>query len=242
MEYLDIILAVALLEVTLALLLIIGLFRRIRRLEENLVAPPPEEREDGVQQALGELKAEVSNLRVLGERIPALAALTQQVSELAALKAGLDELEGLGERLPDAAKLEAQLTTLVERSAMLDRLESMEEKLSLALETDPASVNLEEQLKPVLGEVIESLDARLRNFTASFRNDREESRCELLRRVLGERGFTEVSVVTTTEDEDGRFRMVVEAKRDGMSFKGPVLIEAGRVVEQKLRPSYPMFP
>ncbi len=232
MDYLEIMVAVALLEVTLALLLIVGLVRRIRRLEESLLSPAPAEQENAVQQALTELTARVSDLAVLKE----------QISELAVLAERIAELESLVKQLPDTSGLEAQLLTLVEKSAVLDRLSTMEKSLETALEREPPSIDLKEQIKPMLTEVLEGLEARLRNFTASLHQDQEESRGALLRRVLGERGFFQVAVVSSTETEDGRSRVVVEAKRDGMSFKGPVLIEAGRVVEQKLRPSYPMFP
>ena len=232
MDFLEIIVAVALLEVTLALLLILGLYRRTRRLEEKLTRPPHEEGEESVQQALAELTARVSELTVLEERVAEMVVLSKRIAGL----------EGLEKRLPDISGLEAQLSTLVERSATLDRLETMEQSLRMALEREPASIDLKEQIRPMLIEVVESLDARLRNFTASLHQDQEESRGELLRRVLGERGFSEITVVSSAETDGGCSQVVVEAKRDGMSFKGPVLIEEGRVVEQKLRPSYPMFP
>ncbi len=232
MDYIEPVVAVALLEVTLSLLLILWLVRRIRRLEETLSRPAPGEAENGVQHALTELTAEVSELSVLKERVSELAVLSERIAGL----------EGLEKRLPDTSGLEAQLSTLVERSEMLERLETMEKALHETLDREPPSIDLKAQIRPMLTEVVESLDARLRNFTASLHKDQEESMGERVRRVLGERGFSEVTVVSSADTEGGRSRVVVEAKRDGMSFKGPVLIEKGRVVEQKLRPSYPMFP
>jgi hypothetical protein len=62
-------------------------------------------------------------------------------------------------------------------------------------------------------------------------------------RSLGERGFREVAVVEgPTPVEGDREKLVVEARRDGMTYKGVVIVSAGRVVEQRLSSSHTMFP
>ncbi len=220
MNHLDWIVAVALLEVTLTLLVLIGLVRRVRRIEESLAAPSAPPKED--QAVAGEL-----------------AALTARVSGIAGLS---DRLHQIEERLPDNSGIEAGLSALFEKVAVLERLGAIEQSVEEALRREPLGDDLDERLKPILAEAVSDLDARLRSFIASLEKDRTETRSELLVRTLGDRGFSEVSIVTTAETEDGGSRLLVEAKKDGMSFKGPVLIFEGRVVEQKLRPSYPMFP
>jgi len=227
MNHLDWIVAVALLEVTLALLVLIGLVRRVKRMEETLAAPPaPPKEDEAVAQALAGLTAQVAETSGLSDRLR-----------------GIEErLLAMQESLPDNTGIEAALSSLVEKVAVLERLEVIEKTLDEALLREPPEVHLEEQLKPMLDEAVSELDARLKSFTASLEKDRAETRSELVTRVLGDRGFSDVSIVRTTDAEDGASRLLVEARRDGMSFKGPVLVREGRVVEQKLRPSYPMFP
>ena len=71
---------------------------------------------------------------------------------------------------------------------------------------------------------------------------KQEGETNALTRVLRDRGFTEVRMVDEPVSEDGRTKVLVEARRDGMVYKGPVFIDGDQVVEQRLSPSYPMFP
>jgi hypothetical protein len=232
MTQFETIIAVLIAQGTIALLILVGLHRRLRRVEERLAAPPPEPKDDGasagferIDGALGELSA----------RLDRLAGLVELPERLA-------RLEGREERRPDLSGLEAGMAELGAKAAVLERLPAIEISLSQALSREPERIDLAADLRSMLAETVESLDARLRSFTASLEKQRKETQNEMLARALGDRGFTEVIVVDATDDEGGRSRLIVEARRDGMSFKGPVLIEDGRVVEQKLRPSYPMFP
>lgn len=225
MDHLDWIAAAGLVELTVALLILIGLVRRIRRVEDLLATPPPPPKESETV-------------------LKALADLTARVAETSGLA---DRLARIEEGLPDNSAVEAALAKLLDQVAVLERLVPerlgvIEKSIEDALSREAPEIHIEEQLKPLLAEAVEDLDGRLKSFSASLEKDRTETRSELVTRVLGDRGFKEVVVVDTADTEDGTTRLIVEAKRDGMSFKGPVLISDGRVVEQKLRPSYPMFP
>jgi vacuolar-type H+-ATPase subunit I/STV1 len=163
--------------------------------------------------------------------------------ELRRLAAKLEEPRP--DLLTPVSRVEEQLAGLGEKLDMLDhrnRLQEIEEALKAASSREFPVVRVAEEVEPLIKEAVESLDARLRELAASLKEDRRETRTELLTRVLNDRGFRDVTVVEVTEEEGGRARVSVEARRDGMTFKGPVTIENGRVVEQKLTPSYPMFP
>jgi hypothetical protein len=98
------------------------------------------------------------------------------------------------------------------------------------------------EIEPLLREAVETLEARIREVSSAHPGERVLTVEESVSRVLGERGFTEVALVGEPERDGERTRVLVKARRDGMVYKGPVLLLGARVVEQRLRPSYPMFP
>lgn len=65
-----------------------------------------------------------------------------------------------------------------------------------------------------------------------------------LLRSLEERGFEQVRILSELVGDDGAelHRVPVEARRGGMSFKGHVTIEDGRLVEVALKPLTEIFP
>jgi len=149
------------------------------------------------------------------------------------LLAELEALEGrLGERLDGLAGLAERLEEL--GTAVADLAEK--------LERGGGRENVAEKVGPLLREAVESLDGRLRHMETSIEHGRETDSEDTLRRVLAERGFTEVRIIEGPESEGGRLRLTVEARRDGMTYKGPVFLDGSKVVEQRLSPSYPMFP
>ena len=91
-------------------------------------------------------------------------------------------------------------------------------------------------------EAVESLDGRLRDMETSIEDGKEADSEDAINRVLAERGFSEVKIIEGPESAGGRIRLTVEARRDGMTYKGPVFLDGSKVVEQRLSPSYPMFP
>ena len=99
-----------------------------------------------------------------------------------------------------------------------------------------------EELEPVLREAVESLDARIAELASAVVERRVETVSQTVTRILGEKGFTEVRIVDEPITEGARTRVLVNAKRDGMPYKGSVHLEDARVVEHRLAPSYPMFP
>jgi hypothetical protein len=60
--------------------------------------------------------------------------------------------------------------------------------------------------------------------------------------MLGEDGFGQVAVLQGPAPDGDRFRVLVEARKEGMTYKGPVFLMGTEVVEHRLTPSYPMFP
>jgi hypothetical protein len=132
----------------------------------------------------------------------------------------------------------------------LSELEISASKALAAREDDPA---LEERLSPMLAEVAERVEGCVRDAVAELDRRTEAAAVEVRRgsesasgspieRVLRNRGFTDIEVIGEPKPEGDFLRVVVEARRDGMAYKGPVILSGDEVLEQRLSPSYPMFP
>ncbi|MEN8149088.1 MAG: hypothetical protein ABFS86_04650 [Planctomycetota bacterium] len=167
------------------------------------------------------------------------------------LETRLTELgRGLGEEVAEKVSLESQAlreevaNRLGAVQACVDRLETIEGRLKETIEGsgDPDPKDLADAVRPLLREAVESIDGRLRQVTESLRAPSARAPDTPLARSLAERGFSDVVVAREATMEDGRTKVIVEARRDGMTFKGPVILDGDHVVEQRLAPAYPMFP
>ncbi len=106
----------------------------------------------------------------------------------------------------------------------------------------PPRVRVAEEVAPLVREAVDVLSARLAALEATLAEERTETAAELVARLLAERGFSRVTFVEGPVREGDLLRAVVEARRDGMAFKGPVILEGREVLRENLRPAYPMFP
>jgi len=124
----------------------------------------------------------------------------------------------------------------------VDRMTTLETQWANAMEREPDAAPdaeaLAEAVRPLIREAVESLDGRIR----SLAETREGSVDEAVLASLKERGFSDVVLTREATTADGRTKVIVEARRDGMTYKGPVILVGDRVIEQRLSPSYPMFP
>ena len=99
-----------------------------------------------------------------------------------------------------------------------------------------------EQIEPLLREVVEVLGLRLSALQQEIRIERIESDGETVGRSLADQGYHDVTVIGEPGADGNRSRVLVEATREGMTYKGPVWFRGGRVVEHRLTPSYSVFP
>jgi hypothetical protein len=106
----------------------------------------------------------------------------------------------------------------------------------------PVRVRVAEEVGPLLREVREILEARIAELRREVRERREEGVVEAIARALRARGFEGVEIVEGPEPDGARMRVTVEARRHGMTFKGPVLMEGSQVVDHGLKPATSMFP
>ena len=99
-----------------------------------------------------------------------------------------------------------------------------------------------DELRPLLREVTESMDARLREIAdlVALRDGGDEE--EALVRALSGRGFDRIAFVDRPEHRGSRITAVVEARRAGMTYKGRVALEGGEIVAEELSPMHRMFP
>ncbi len=116
-----------------------------------------------------------------------------------------------------------------ERSARHSDLKPLLEQQQ-KISSDLAAVN--ERLARIdraLGKEGESLDRQ----AISFR----------VQRSLEDEGFSAVFVAEPGEPtESGGLRLLVEARKDGVSYKGAAMVEQGRVQSLTIRPAYQVFP
>lgn len=159
-------------------------------------------------------------------------------------------IEEFGNKLLVTSGAETELREFEERTASrLDRLERELRRIAAGLEElaarEPASqpvIRVGEEVEPLLREVIDVLEGRIRAVEAALSETQVESVPDAVRRALRERGFGEVAILEGPQPDGERFRVLVEARKEGMTFKGPVFLSGTNVVEQRLSPSYPMFP
>lgn len=111
-----------------------------------------------------------------------------------------------------------------------------------ALPPPPMPLRVAEEIGPLVREAAQALHVRLDELAETVREVREESVPDQVARVLAAAGFAEVAVLSGPRPDGDRTRVLVEARREGMTFKGPVWLRGGRVVERRLSPAYPMFP
>ena len=73
--------------------------------------------------------------------------------------------------------------------------------------------------------------------------ERRGVRAEVEGWLLSE-GFHDVHLPEDLSEvkDEGEYRIPLEAHRDGVAFKGEIVVRDGRVVEERLRPSYEAFP
>jgi len=128
----------------------------------------------------------------------------------------------------------------------VDRMTAIETRLAGTAEREPEAVpdvealaeTLADSVRPLIREALESLDGRIR----SLAETRDAGVEGAVMKSLSERGFSDVVLTREATTAEGRTKVIVEARRDGMTYKGPVILDDGRVVEQRLSPSYSMFP
>jgi hypothetical protein len=128
------------------------------------------------------------------------------------------------------------------RDAVLERLDSVRGLVEELAGREPAVPNVAEEVEPLLGDVVDALEARVRRAVEDLEHAREGGVAEALARELREDGFREVRILAEPAYEGERTRVVVAARREGMTYKGPVYLRGSRVEEHRLSPSYPMFP
>jgi len=130
-------------------------------------------------------------------------------------------------------------------NACVERMTTIETQLARAVSREPEALSAEglaEAVRPLIREAVESLEGRIRTLSEALRETGREGVEGAVMKSLAERGFVDVVLTRSATAEDGRTKVIVEARRDGMTFKGPVILDGTRVVEQRLSPSYPMFP
>ncbi|MHC4471057.1 MAG: hypothetical protein ACYTDY_08575 [Planctomycetota bacterium] len=121
------------------------------------------------------------------------------------------------------------------------RVEEVARLVKSLLEREPGT-SVAEELAPVLREAVDALDARINELSSAVVTRRVETVYQTVTRVLGEKGFSDVTILEEPTTDGERTRVLVNARRDGMTYKGSVHLEGASVVEQSLAPSYPMFP
>ena len=171
-------------------------------------------------------------------------------------------IEALGApRDEEVARIEKTLVDEVARieKALVVRIEALEAVVREVAarpepETPPAPAGediglaVREALEPLslrmaqIEDALKPVGGRLAAIEGALRDGRVESVEDALVRVLEDRGFRDVVVLEGPVPDGDRSRMLVEARRDGMAYKGPVFLAGGKVVEQRLNPSFPMFP
>ncbi len=148
-----------------------------------------------------------------------------------------DELRGLIEAALPAARLVPVEEALRRLGDQVARLPAPVEPKDLA----PLHDRLEQLARQIheLRHHIDELRAR-----ASEPSVAAVSPGGRLLRQLAERGFEHVHVLGELGTEEGiePVRVPVEARRAGMSFKGYVTLEEGRLIEVALKPLTEIFP
>lgn len=243
-------LALLAVETTAILVLLLGVRRRA-------LSPPA-----GLAEAVAEIRNLAGDDRAAEARL--LAELPGQVEAWigASVEPLRADLKSLGApRDDELARIENEGVARIEAalSGRIDGLETVVRELGVAV-----SAAREDSVAPPPGaafgalvrEVVEPLTARaariedalepvatrLAAIEVALRDGRVEGVEDALVRVLKDRGFRDVVLLEGPAPDGERSRILVEARRDGMAYKGPVFLVGGKVVEQRLNPSFPMFP
>lgn len=191
--------------------------------------------------------------------VPAGAALLVLAVLCTLLWSVLQRVRLLEQRLREtlrAADLDAHLGPVHESLARLAPLAEQVAEQARRLDAlppaaTPAEVEALRQdladLRQPLGELEHKLETVLRQVLrlSDAPGVEEESWRDRVRRALEAEGFVHVRLMRDDEPEeeaDQRFRVPVEARRRGVSYKGAVTVAAGRVVDVALTPAYEAFP
>jgi len=175
------------------------------------------------------------------------------VGALIGCAAAHQRIRTLVARLGDLAKLD-DLRAMAAAADPAERLRPVEEALRRmgdALAHLPAPVEAKDLL-PVQ-ERLEQLARQVQELRLHIDELRAQSPNapivpiapgSRLLRALEERGFESVHILGELTNEEGHdpHRVPVEARRAGMSFKGYVTVEDGRLVEVALKPLTEIFP
>ena len=146
------------------------------------------------------------------------------------------------------AQMEEAVAQLQSMAVSLDRValqcDAVDAKLAEIVERGPGGQGA--QLDKVLGEFRDAL-AQLSGPVEQIRDHVQRSLVERMgdevRRTLFNLGYDRVDLATDlTELENGEGKVQVEVQREGVKSKGYVVLKDGSVVEQKISPTYEMFP
>jgi hypothetical protein len=190
----------------------------------------------------------VAILLLLALLVVLLGRLDRRLGELSARvpdPALSEALSGLPDRVAGSVSATVSRTMeprLADLGARLDSLGGAVEELLRREPEVPPPPRFAEEVGPLLEEAVDSLEARIREVIVSLESRRDEGVAESVERGLLERGFGEVRIVDGPSFEGERTRVVVSARREGMTYKGAVLLSGRRIVDERLSPAYPMFP
>lgn len=157
----------------------------------------------------------------------------------------------LGDEVAEKVSVESQalreevVTRLTSLQSCADQMATFETRIEEMVRREPEPLDAESlagMIRPLIREAVDSIDGRIRNVSDTIREVSEEAPEDAVVRALTDRGFKDVQIVGPAGEDGNRLRLFVEARRDGMTFKGPVFLDGSRVVEQRLSPAYPMFP
>lgn len=176
---------------------------------------------------------------VLRGRLDALAA---------ELRAARRDVEGVGKGL-DAIDARAA-AALVEVASARDRLavdegaEEVEGRASV-----PVVVDLGAQLDPLHEELgrtrreLQGLTRRVGELATELEHERARRLGETIRERFERQGFQSIRVLADPSLlEGGDARVPLEGMKGGITYKGYVVVEDGRIVDEKMTSSYEVFP
>jgi hypothetical protein len=161
----------------------------------------------------------------------------------------LERLEAL-RRLGELEKL-TNLEALGDLPARLDRLETKLEALRPAAdasaEPPPVEVRLEiaDDLRDAVREAVRDLERDLKKILRVTGRTRAERVGTMIRLRLLEEGYTAIRItggLPRTRSGRARVRVPVDAERDGLRFRGVVVMRGNEIEETRLGPEHRMFP
>lgn len=176
--------------------------------------------------------------------VVALVAVVDQKSNAHALRrleSAVDRFATtIAESRPDAT--EAPATSPAELAERLDRIERMLREISEREPSESGPAQVAKEVQPLLRDATAAIEHQLRELHDVLASGAEQSTADLVNRALSRQGFSQVEMVSVPKSDGGRTSVAVEARRDGMTYKGTVVLDGTKVIEQQLSPSYPMFP